>query len=35
MELADKRLVDLAAGKVEAGKVAVVWEARGFELVGR
>ena len=34
MKLADERLVDLAAGEVEAGKVAVVREAGGLELVG-
>ena len=34
VELTGKRLVDLAAGEVEPGKVAVVREARGFELIG-
>ena len=35
MKLADERLVDLAAGEVEAGKVAVVREAGRLELIGR
>src|ERR1700722_8136480 len=35
MELTCERLVDLAAGKVEAGKVAIVRKAGGFELIGR
>src|ERR1700679_4024280 len=34
VELANKRLVDLAAGEVEAGEVAVVRKASGFELIG-
>ena len=29
MKLTGERLVDLAAGEVEAGKVAIVWEAGG------
>ena len=35
VKLAHERLVDLAAGEVEAGKVAIVREAGGLELVGR
>ena len=35
VELADERLVDLTAGEVEAGEIAVVREAGRFELVGR
>src|ERR1700692_4686492 len=35
MELTCERLVDLAAGEVEAGKVAIVLEAGGLELIGR
>ena len=35
MELTRERLVDLAAGEVEAGQVAIVWKAGGFELIGR
>src|ERR1700688_3783308 len=35
MELTCERLVDLAAGEVEAGKVAIVRKAGRFELVGR
>ena len=35
MELTHERLVDLAAGEVEAGEVAIVREARRLELVGR
>src|SRR5271154_4490330 len=35
MELTRERLVDLAAGEVEAGKIAIVREASGLELVGR
>src|ERR1700722_16722215 len=34
VELTRQRLVDLAAGKVEAGKVAIVWKAGGLELIG-
>ena len=35
VELAHQRLVDLTAGEVEAGKVAIVRKAGGFELIGR
>src|SRR5271155_1857649 len=35
MELTRERLVDLAAGEVEASKIAIVREASGLELVGR
>jgi len=35
MELTRERLVDLAAGEVEAGKVAIVRKAGGFELISR
>ena len=35
MKLTGERLVDLAAGEVEACKVAVVRKAGGFELIGR
>ena len=35
MKLANERLVDLAAGEVEAGKVAIVRKAGGLELIGR
>src|SRR6202165_3799324 len=35
VELAQQRLVDLAAGEVEASKIAIVREASGLELVGR
>src|SRR3984957_15780725 len=35
MKLTCKRLVDLAAGEVEAGKVAIVRKAGRFELIGR
>jgi hypothetical protein len=35
MELACERLVDLAAGEVEAGKIAIVREPGGLELIGR
>jgi hypothetical protein len=35
MKLTGERLVDLAAGEVEAGKVAIVRKAGGFELIGR
>src|SRR5580700_1190352 len=35
MELTGERLVDLAAGEVEAGKIAIVWKAGGFELISR
>ena len=35
MELTRERLVDLAAGEVEAGKIAIVLKAGGFELIGR
>jgi len=34
MKLADERLVDLAAGEVEAGEIAVVRKAGRLELVG-
>src|ERR1700722_18950760 len=34
MKLTGERLVDLAAGEVEAGKVAIVRKAGGFELIG-
>src|ERR1700735_4176702 len=34
MELTRKRLVDLAAGEVEAGKVSIVRKAGRFELIG-
>ena len=35
MELTRERLVDLAAGEVEAGKIAIVRKAGGLELIGR
>jgi hypothetical protein len=35
VELANERLIDLAAGEVEAGEVAIVREAGGLELIGR
>src|ERR1700733_6246578 len=35
MELTCERLVDLAAGEVEAGEIAIVLEAGGLELIGR
>src|ERR1700734_4375252 len=35
VELTCERLVDLAAGEVEAGKIAIVWKAGGLELIGR
>src|SRR6202041_252514 len=35
VELTRERLVDLAAGEVEAGKIAIVWKAGGLELIGR
>ena len=35
MELANERLVDLAAGEVESAEVAVGREAGGLELIGR
>src|SRR5271168_4047036 len=35
VELAQQRLVDLAAGEVEASEIAIVREASGLELVGR
>jgi len=35
MELTNERLVDLAAGEVEAGKVTIRRKARRLELVGR
>src|ERR1700760_1772302 len=35
MKLTCERLVDLAAGEVEAGKVAIVRKAGRFKLVGR
>src|ERR1700729_2886091 len=34
VELTRERLVDLAAGEVEAGKIAIVWKAGGLELIG-
>jgi hypothetical protein len=34
MKLARERLVDLTAGEVEAGEIAIVREPRGLELVG-
>src|SRR3954453_11388431 len=33
MQLAHESFVDLAAGEVEAGKIAVGWEARCLELI--
>src|SRR6202789_4021439 len=35
VELANKRLVDLTAGEVEAGEIAIAWKASRLELVGR
>src|ERR1700677_379438 len=35
MELTCERLVDLAAGEVEAGEIAIVLEAGGLEPIGR
>src|ERR1700722_2864025 len=35
MELTRERLVDLAAGEVEAGEIAIVRKAGGLELIGR
>ena len=35
MELACERLVDLAAGEVEAGEIAIVRKASDLELIGR
>src|ERR1700692_2242415 len=35
VKLVYERLVDLAAGEVEAGEVAIVRESSGLELVGR
>src|SRR5277367_4214597 len=35
MELTGERLVDLTAGEVEAGEIAIVLEAGGLELIGR
>ncbi len=35
VELTRERLVDLAAGEVEAGEIAIVLEAGGLELIGR
>jgi len=35
VELTRERLVDLAADEVEAGKIAIVWKAGRFELIGR
>ena len=35
MELTCERLVDLAAGEVEAGEIAIVRKASGLELIGR
>jgi hypothetical protein len=34
VKLAHERLVHFTAGEIEAAKIAVIWEARGFELVG-
>src|ERR1700729_4048087 len=34
VKLADERLVDFATDEVEPGEIAIVREARGFELVG-
>ena len=34
VELARQRLIDLAAGEVEAGEIAIVREARDLEPVG-
>jgi hypothetical protein len=34
MELAHERLVDLTAGEIEAGEVAVGWKASRLELAG-
>jgi hypothetical protein len=35
MELTRERLVDLTAGEVEAGEIAIVRKASGLELIGR
>ena len=35
VELTRERLVDLTAGEVEAGEIAIVWKASGLELIGR
>ena len=35
VELTQLRLVDLTAGEVETGEIAIVWKAGGFELIGR
>jgi hypothetical protein len=35
MELTGERLVDLATGEVNAGKVAIVRKTGGLELIGR
>ena len=35
MDLTRERLVDLAAGEVEAGEIAIVRKASGLELIGR
>jgi DNA invertase Pin-like site-specific DNA recombinase len=35
MKLTGERLVDLAAGEVEAGEVTIVRKAVGFKLIGR
>src|SRR5271168_1561814 len=35
MELTRERLVDLTAGEVEAGEIAIVRKAGGLELIGR
>src|ERR1700692_2963269 len=35
VELTRERLVDLTGGEVEAGKIAIVRKAGGFELIGR
>jgi hypothetical protein len=35
MQLTRERLVDLAAGEVEAGEIAIVREAGCLELIGR
>ncbi len=34
MELTGERFVDLAAGEVEAGEIAIVRKAGGLELIG-
>src|SRR3546814_1407470 len=35
VKLPDQRLIDLAAGKVEAGEIAIGREPRHLELIGR